>query len=149
MTCDDYKELLSAYVDRALHGDERTAVQSHLDECQACRVELGLLIRLKERLRAEKMPSLPPEVISGIESETLLQSSPSPRARWNWSWAIPTLTVAAALGAWMLWHFEKAPEPRLRAPLPIARAFSPKAISPEEQAMLALHRSTPSLDDLQ
>ncbi len=51
MSCDDFKILLSAYVDGEVDPKERVEVESHLTACQSCSAELDQLYRLKELFR--------------------------------------------------------------------------------------------------
>ena len=52
-------EALSAYLDGALDGAERDALERHLATCEACRAELAGLRRVGALLRALPEPALP------------------------------------------------------------------------------------------
>ena len=41
MACQDYQQLLSAYIDEALSETEAGQLENHLDSCESCRQELG------------------------------------------------------------------------------------------------------------
>ncbi len=41
MACQDYQQLLSAYIDDALSETEAGQLENHLDSCESCRQELG------------------------------------------------------------------------------------------------------------
>lgn len=62
--CDEIAEMLDAYHDHELTGAERSAVESHLNECAGCSSKLANIARLVLDLRA--MPRLmPPRDIVG------------------------------------------------------------------------------------
>ncbi len=143
MTCHEYQELLSAYADRALHIEEQTAVARHLDDCDACRRELQATLTLKEHLRAQTMPRLPRHVIAAIEAETIFKANIL--GQWR-SWWMPALTLTAALGAWTFTHLHKPAAPGTPLNLPVAQRPSAPA---EKEQLLVMHRSTPSVSDLQ
>jgi len=49
MNCQDYRDLLSAYLDRELHAENQRDVASHLASCAACRQDLSSLAILETR----------------------------------------------------------------------------------------------------
>jgi negative regulator of sigma E activity len=51
MNCDNFKILLSAYIDGEVDPKERVEVESHLMTCQSCSAELHELHRLKDLFR--------------------------------------------------------------------------------------------------
>jgi len=50
MRCDKVKELLLAYLDEEVDSSDRALIQAHLAECEACRQELAILSRVRERI---------------------------------------------------------------------------------------------------
>ena len=59
MNCEFNHELLSKYTDRELNSDRISSVESHLAECEGCRVALRSMRRLGgalERLPRENVP---------------------------------------------------------------------------------------------
>jgi len=50
MTCQDYEDLLTGYVDEELSDDQRRGVESHLRECADCSRQLEELASIKEHL---------------------------------------------------------------------------------------------------
>lgn len=59
MKCDDVRELLVAYADRALAETEAGQVREHVDSCESCLRELELLQADAELLRGEARPDVP------------------------------------------------------------------------------------------
>jgi anti-sigma factor RsiW len=96
-------EALSAYLDDALDGAERDALERHLATCAACRAELAGLRRVGALLRALPEPELP-------RSFTLPATTPARAERVGAAQAAPVWTraaqwvggLAAALGAGFL-----------------------------------------------
>jgi len=54
MNCDEFKPMLTGYVDGELSAELRAALEQHLDGCEACKRELASLSRLKEELAMMK-----------------------------------------------------------------------------------------------
>jgi len=54
MSCDEFKPMLTGYVDGELSAEMRAALEQHLDGCAACKRELAGLSRLKEELAMMK-----------------------------------------------------------------------------------------------
>ncbi len=54
MNCDEFKPMLTGYVDGELPAELRAALEQHLDGCEACKRELASLSRLKEELAMMK-----------------------------------------------------------------------------------------------
>jgi len=54
MNCDEFKPMLTGYVDGELSAELRAALEQHLDGCEACNRELASLSRLKEELAMMK-----------------------------------------------------------------------------------------------
>jgi predicted anti-sigma-YlaC factor YlaD len=50
MTCQEYAELLTGYVDDELSDEQRRLVETHLQGCAACSRQLDQLVFIKERL---------------------------------------------------------------------------------------------------
>jgi anti-sigma factor RsiW len=58
--CRQYFVDLSAYSDGELEGDAKTAIERHLLDCEACRLRLDQMIRMRyQALRALATPGLP------------------------------------------------------------------------------------------
>ena len=54
MTCDDWRPLITGYLDGELSADDRARLEGHLAACQTCARELADLRRLKEELAMVK-----------------------------------------------------------------------------------------------
>ena len=50
MSCEDYRQLITGYVDDELSVADRQRLESHLRACDACRRELEELVAFKEHL---------------------------------------------------------------------------------------------------
>ncbi len=50
MSCDEFKPMLTGYVDGELSAEQRAALERHLAGCKACKRDLASLSRLKEEL---------------------------------------------------------------------------------------------------
>ena len=59
MTCDETRDLLSAYLDEAVDPDDRSRVDAHLEGCDECRRELEALrgtVALLHRVEPVRAP---------------------------------------------------------------------------------------------
>ncbi len=147
MTCNEYQELLSAYLDRELPEADQKEVSAHVDRCAACKAEMNALLAIKEQLRSQSLPSIPADLIAQIEAQTILAprwwEKWSPFAKsvsgdtglrpsgegWWVQWGIPTLAIAAALGVWAVLHTHQGLRPGLPATIPIVQRLP----TPSEQ----------------
>ena len=50
MSCDEFRSMISAYVDGELTPDQRERLESHLSACDACKRELAEVRALKKEL---------------------------------------------------------------------------------------------------
>lgn len=99
MTCADLEILLADYVDGALHGERKSAVESHLAECAGC-------AELAEDAAAgvafiERTPRVdaPPELVTRILFEIgRFPVKPSWWRRWFGRWLDPILQPRFAMG---------------------------------------------------
>jgi predicted anti-sigma-YlaC factor YlaD len=55
-TCDDYQELISAYVDGETRDEETSALFFHLGDCADCRMFMRSVLRLQSVLREDELP---------------------------------------------------------------------------------------------
>ncbi len=94
-------EWLNAYLDGELIGSQLQSVETHLTECQACRVELESLVRLSSLLHEVPAPEFtPPERFAAQVSLRLPRkqvSAPKNRILEIGWWMIPV----GLLGAWV------------------------------------------------
>ena len=68
VSCPGARERFAAYLDEALHSEERSAVRSHLSECAACRREAAALDP------ALLFAAVPPEDVSPEEKARVLEA---------------------------------------------------------------------------
>lgn len=62
MSCEQWSEQLSAWVDGMLAESERKSLEAHLQSCEACRQTAKELQELKRKLRTMPVPSPKPEM---------------------------------------------------------------------------------------
>lgn len=143
MTCHhDARELLSALLDDALAGEQRVAVQRHVDGCAECRRELERLrqtVGLLHRLRPARAPV-------GFVDRVLEAARPTPRHKRLWRRLLLPLRVRLPLGAAALllvaglavYVFERTPELQQAA-----RQEAPGALPPEARRAEPLPPTAP------
>ena len=61
-------ELISAYLDGELSGEEAQAVREHISSCPSCREEHACLRATKSLLARAPRRAMPPELVAQIES---------------------------------------------------------------------------------
>src|ERR1700753_2770077 len=106
MICEQCQELVSDYIDGLLELGEQTKVESHLADCEPCRIvrdDLLQIVHFSQQL-PEQAPS--PLLWARIQSEIAVEqpSTTTARARHWWSWlttqhfnlSLPQLTASAA-----------------------------------------------------
>lgn len=62
MSCKQWSEQLSAWIDGMLSDSERKSLEAHLQSCEVCRQTAKELQELKRKLRAIPVPSPKPEM---------------------------------------------------------------------------------------
>jgi hypothetical protein len=118
MTCHDFQELLSVYLDRELAAEDSGLMVAHAATCDHCQKERSLLLAMKKSLRGRKLPSMPADLFAAIEAATVLQrhwwNSESFQNRW-----LPALVgLATAVGA--IWLSKSHANPRQPGVIPMA-----------------------------
>jgi len=94
MTCDQVRQLLSAYLDRELDLRTSLTVDEHLRGCEACALQFESLRRLQRSIGPE-LAFAPPAGLERRVRAALRREVTAPRRRF----VLSTLTAAAALGA--------------------------------------------------
>lgn len=96
--CEDVQELLSAYIDRELAGDEHRRVGAHLDACTECRATVSALQDAIAALGGLDDLEVPPELAGNLRRIEPGKRSRAiaPAKRW---WASPRVAVFVATGA--------------------------------------------------
>jgi len=112
MDCQEFKEIISAYVDGALSPSEQLTVQHHLDRCSRCRQIASWEAKAAKALKQSLSLVSPRSELKQKLLDRLAESDE--RSHWNWLCAprawIPALTVILIMGAsYYAWR-PKAPE---------------------------------------
>ncbi len=101
MTCKEFQESLSTYLDRELPAPDAQLMMAHAETCARCRKERTLWLELKSVVRDQSMPGIPADLIAAIEEKTILRpvwwESESFRGRW-FPLLVGLTTAAGALG---------------------------------------------------
>ena len=93
MTCDQYRELLSAKFDKELTEPEQKALSEHLAQCAEC-TQYAEQLKELDRLTAEWEDAvMPPEV----EQAILARAKTNPRGVFTGSYRIPRPVAWAAM----------------------------------------------------
>ncbi|MGN6217423.1 MAG: anti-sigma factor family protein [Solirubrobacterales bacterium] len=124
--CREWRELLGAYALDQLEGDERVALEAHLDGCGRCREELASLQPVAAMLphadpaRFESAPQPPPELGERIkatiaaERERVRQRRRRRRAFGGFALGGAAVLAAAALAIFVLGGSGENPEQTVR-----------------------------------
>ena len=91
-------ETLADHAEGLLGESEAGRVQTHLDDCEACRAEAMLLISLQEILRADEVGPMPAEYASRIDVALAELAAAEPPVRLHPE-AVPILTAPAEAAA--------------------------------------------------
>ena len=62
MTCNEYQESASAFVDGELDEVETVGLFTHLASCGKCRTALGVMLRVRQSIATIPQPVVQPEV---------------------------------------------------------------------------------------
>lgn len=87
-TCENYQELISAYVDGETYDEETSKLFFHLGDCAECRMFMGSVLRLQSVLREDELP-------------VTIETHPSSRSLWKRRLVV-SYPIAAALALLML-----------------------------------------------
>lgn len=101
MTCSEYQELISAYIDDELSQKEIIKLLKHLDKCSNCKKELSSFILQKENLISIRSAYLGPipdhdfsqKILQAINNEESLKKVK--KYRLNWPEFLPWLIFPA------------------------------------------------------
>ena len=143
MTCRECQPLLSAYVDRAIRGDERAAVASHLGTCFECRTLAEDLASIRAAASSLE-PLLPPAHVWHRLSAAAAPTRRSPFQLAWFGWRPVTAIAMSAVIAAGLWRVGTLLQPDVSAPsisqiaelAPVADTES----DPEEHYTVAIAR---------
>lgn len=97
MKCDHIREAMDGYLDGSLTPLEREAVESHVEQCEACREELAHRRELLEQLNhLDENVKAPEGLLEGAMQRIHRQRSPRKRAGW---WIAGGLAAALCVTA--------------------------------------------------
>jgi putative zinc finger protein len=115
MTCHECQPLLSAYVDRAIGGDERAAVATHLGNCLECRALAEDLASIRAAASSLE-PLLPPAHVWHQLSAAAGQTRRSPFQLGWFGWRPLTAVAMSAVIAAGLWRVGTLLQPAVPTP---------------------------------
>src|SRR5271154_1517545 len=103
MTCADLEILLADYVDGTLHGEQKSALESHLSECELCaelaRDAAGAVAFMERAATVEAPPQLVTRILFEItDGPSRAQVKPSWVRRIFGTWLEPILQPRYAMG---------------------------------------------------
>lgn len=108
MSCESYRELLTAYLDDSLDEVRRAGFRSHLQGCAECRgyaisQEPTLVFSLARPTEPgpEKIEACVSAVVAGVRREQLQRELRSPRRRWLAAAAAVVIAVIASTAWWV------------------------------------------------
>jgi anti-sigma factor RsiW len=116
--CEEYRELISAFTDERLEGDDLLRLERHVAACAACRAFEGELRRFRELLLAAEafrplrrpVPGFAASVAARIAREAPATALPFPARRPLAAWA--GFAAAAAAGVFFfIWSGQRLVEP--------------------------------------
>jgi predicted anti-sigma-YlaC factor YlaD len=81
-------DLLSAYLDGEVWGDERATIAEHLAACEGCRRELAEVAEARAQVRGLPLLEPPPGLVPAPASR------PRPFLRRRWAWAASAAAAA-------------------------------------------------------
>lgn len=101
MRCEDYRELLWAYLEQELNEEETAKMQQHLGECADCRAEAEAQKEIMESLRSLPEEELPEgyhqELMQKLNAEAAPNVVPFPVKKKQPKWRQLSMIAAAAL----------------------------------------------------
>ena len=115
MNCRECQPLLSAYVDRAISGDERAAVASHLGNCLECRALAEDLASIRAAASSLE-PLLPPAHVWHQLSAAAAQKQRRPFQLGWFGWRPLTAVAMSAVIAAGLWRVGTLLQPVVSTP---------------------------------
>lgn len=99
MSCDNFEEKISAFVDKELSPSETVSVARHIETCAQCHREVRLLGKMKSVARGIAGPAMP----DSLRQTLLAQARKSQRREafslWRWlcaQWQIPSIRYGTA-----------------------------------------------------
>lgn len=116
MRCDEAQELITGLADGELTADERSAIETHLNECRNCAAARDLEVELKIQTRAAVEGITAPRDLQQrlanlVQYATTQAPTKSPAHWWSTtSWRVAFATAAIVLGILPFLYYGRAPE---------------------------------------
>ena len=95
MKCQDYIEWITRKVDGTLPYDDLEELDTHLKDCETCRMELLLQTKIHESMKREMPSGLSADFTRRVSREALARAGKE-KKRWRLPDLVPVLAVAAA-----------------------------------------------------
>ena len=95
MNCSDYIEWITRKVNGTLAFDDLETLDTHLKDCETCRLELLLQTEIHESLKREMHSGLSADFTRRVSSEALALAGKE-KKRWRLADLVPVFAVAAA-----------------------------------------------------
>ena len=99
MSCDNFEEKISAFVDRELNEVETAEVSAHLETCAGCRGEVRLLEKMKSAARGISGPPMPDSLRQALLAQARKSQRREAFSLWGWlaaQWRVPSIRYGAA-----------------------------------------------------
>jgi len=96
MTCENYRDLLDAYVDESCTPEQLAGMEDHLQSCPACSAEALARLQLKRATRAAAAAHFTPSPEFRLRIEKTVHARTPGKPLWRSAW-IPALATAIAL----------------------------------------------------
>ena len=121
MDCQQYSELLTAFIDDEINAAELVRLHEHLKECSSCARRIESLKTLQEMFREEILslepmvprPGFSRKILAGIEAPAEHRTAPRFFRRSMRSYASYASLAAAAVLLFLFWFLAKGETPRL------------------------------------
>ncbi len=135
MHCDDFSDLLAAYLQESLEGPQREAFRAHLGSCDGCRKiavrsDPTMLFSAAGEVDVDqdRIEDLTRSVMGEIRQQRLGQTLHRPRRGWLAAAATVVVSLAAVTGWRMLAPTEEAAHPS------VAEALHTEQVNPPPRA---------------
>jgi len=106
MNCEEFSDLLTAYVDRELSAAEETLVKKHLDECASCAQEVEEIREFAREMHNASVPfrQATSRIEQAVHNQILERPRPVLRMRWllQPAWIGLVAICTLVIGYWFL-----------------------------------------------
>ena len=107
MNCDEIHDLITAYIQKEIAGEERISISQHLKTCKSCRESYLKELKLYYRLEYEEVMSPPEPVQAGFKNDILARTRYEStrqqkfRKKWLWYTAAAILIAGVMIGRYL------------------------------------------------